>query len=350
MNGEEANGAPRSLRRVLFFNRHGLLRVSWRLAIVLLVAAALSVAFTLLSVPVVSLLQERGGPEGFRGVPISVLLAGYLLTSVALYAASALLLFRFDRRPVAGLGLGLHEAWKHDLGIGFLLGAAVTSATVGALALSGSLAFGGAELGAARAARMALLHFALFAGVALSEELIFRGYFLQVLAEGIGKVPASLALSAGFGLIHLANEGGTPAGALATGAAGLLLSLAYFRTRSLWLPIGVHLGWNFFLGWVYSLPISGETLPLVPFRCKLIGPEWMTGGTFGPEAGAPAFIGMGVLAVFLARWRGLRVSRRAEEWCLPPEERCAARAATIPPGTTSPPEAEKTGGRTGTSC
>jgi membrane protease YdiL (CAAX protease family) len=142
----------------------------------------------------------------------------------------------------------------------------------------------------------------------------------------IGKIGAALLLSAPFGWIHAFNEGGTWAGALSTGSAGLLLSLAYFRTRSLWLPVGMHISWNFSIAWIFSLPVSGEKIPTTWFDATVSGPAWLSGGTFGPEGSVLAFLAMGVLASFFVRSRRIDPSPQSVAWVPPPEERKPERA------------------------
>ncbi len=66
--------------------------------------------------------------------------------------------------------------------------------------------------------------------------------------------------------------------------AGLFLAYAYLRTRRLWLPIGLHIGWNFFESTVLGFPVSGLSL-FGLLQNSLAGPDIYTGGAFGPEAG-----------------------------------------------------------------
>jgi membrane protease YdiL (CAAX protease family) len=247
-------------------------------------------------------------------------LAGYAVLVGSVFLAGAVLARFIDRRPIAGIGLGFHARWARELGLGFLLGAIFITAVTGTLAAAGWVSVARSGTAAAPWARGFLVQFVLFLEVALLEELLFRGYPLQALAEGIGKAPAAILLSAVFGVIHASNPGGNAVAALSTGCAGLLLSVAYFRTRSLWLPVGIHLAWNFVLGSVLSLPVSGERLSDTYLITEISGPEWMTGGAFGPEAGLPAFAAMGVLAAYLGFSRRVFPAPEAISWYPSPEE------------------------------
>ena len=93
-------------------------------------------------------------------------------------------------------------------------------------------------------------------------------------------------------------------GALGVTLAGLFMAYAYLRTRQLWLPIGIHIGWNFFEGPLLGFPVSGiGTFQLV--RNQIAGPTLFTGGSFGPEAGlvlVPALIFGTALVYFYTRF------------------------------------------------
>jgi membrane protease YdiL (CAAX protease family) len=93
-----------------------------------------------------------------------------------------------------------------------------------------------------------------------------------------------LLSSAVFALAHWFNPNLDWSGLLGLFLAGLFLAYGYLRTRQLWLPIGLHLGWNFFEGTLFGFPVSGQ------YQYQLIrqtgtGPDLITGGAFGPEAG-----------------------------------------------------------------
>jgi hypothetical protein len=94
------------------------------------------------------------------------------------------------------------------------------------------------------------------------------------------------------------------------GLVSITLSLAYYKTRGLWLPIGMHFAWNFTQTTIFGYPTSG--LPptgLSVFDLTQSGPAWITGGAFGPEGGILA-----TLAVIAGTWYILKSSRiRAEE-------------------------------------
>ena len=102
-----------------------------------------------------------------------------------------------------------------------------------------------------------------------------------------------LLTSVPFGLAHLDNPNVIPAVTFTnTAIAGVWLAVAYLRTRSLWLPLGVHWAWNWALGWFFGLPISGLNLVSHPLLKAEDGPRWLTGGSYGIEGGVACTIAL----------------------------------------------------------
>jgi len=142
---------------------------------------------------------------------------------------------------------------------------------------------------------------------AFREELLFRGILFRWIEEFSGSWAALLVTSALFGLAHIFNPGATwfSSFAIAT-EAGLLLGGAYMLTRNLWLPIGVHLAWNFTQGTIFGVPVSGGRAQGI-VEARLSGPELLSGAAFGLEASVISLVvctAAGVSFVWLAVRRG----------------------------------------------
>lgn len=119
---------------------------------------------------------------------------------------------------------------------------------------------------------------------ALYEELVFRAVVFRLLEESYGSWLALGVSSLAFGLLHLGSPGASLVGAMAIAIeAGLLLGAAFMLTRRLWLCTAIHLGWNAAQGAIFSAAVSGRAQRGV-FQGEFSGPEWLTGGQFGPEA------------------------------------------------------------------
>ncbi|MCR4407970.1 MAG: CPBP family intramembrane metalloprotease [Anaerolineae bacterium] len=144
-----------------------------------------------------------------------------------------------------------------------------------------------------------------FIAVAVHEEVVFRGYLVSNLAEGMDKVVAVMVSSLVFGAFHVLNPHASLIAIVNIALAGVVFAYAYLSSGNLWLPIAFHFSWNFFQGPVFSLPVSGIVMrsPLVIHPRP--GFDLITGGAFGPEAGLSGFVAL-VLA-----WAGLGLWSRA---------------------------------------
>lgn len=275
--------APRSLlARLLLSPQERRLRAGWR---VVLQAVVLLVFLTIVSVLVVlgaALLRI----DLFALPPLSLveLLPTALAVTLAVWFARRL----FDRRSVTSLGLAPGPHLLPDLLVGFAIpGAMMLTIFVLELALGWTRFDGWAwqTQSAGTVALSVLTGLAGFIVVGYQEELLNRGYYLQNIRQGMG-LGWGLFLSSGiFAVMHFGNPNFTWYASLpGLLAAGYFLAFGRMRTGQLWLPIGLHAGWNFFEGTVFGFPVSGiELAGLV--RQTPVGPAVFTGGAFGPEAG-----------------------------------------------------------------
>lgn len=218
-----------------------------------------------------------------------------LIQMLAAVAAFAFVGKVIERRPLAANGLGSRGLASGIVG-GFVLGALLISAVIGVQALAGWYVVDGVIWQQPAAWSGALI---LFLAVAAFEEVAFRGVLFRIIEEGLGSWLA-LAITAGFfGLIHLLNSNATFSGALGVVLGGVLFGAAYMLTRSLWLAIGIHWSWNFFLAAVFGAPSSGRSLEDSIVQSTIRGPELWTGGGFGPEAGLVLHIAVAVASVVI---------------------------------------------------
>lgn len=180
-------------------------------------------------------------------------------------------------------------AWAGALketGTGLLLGGAIFSIATAAVAL-----MGGFEVLGVRGAGQIWTMLAIAIVSSVTEETIFRGVFLRHFESLIGTWGALALTSALFGAGHIFNPDSSWFAALAIAVeAGIMLGAAYLLTRRLWLAIGIHAGWNFAQGWLFSIPVSGGDAPLGLLITRRVGPEWLTGGDFGLEASVVALV------------------------------------------------------------
>ncbi|HEY6824162.1 MAG TPA: type II CAAX endopeptidase family protein [Steroidobacteraceae bacterium] len=151
---------------------------------------------------------------------------------------------------------------------------------------------------------------------AVGEEIVFRGVVFRRLEGSLGTSIALIFSAAVFGLVHAGNAGASWISTLAIALeSGVLLGVAYAATRTLWLPIGVHFGWNFTEGGIFGAAVSGGQYQGL-IATPLSGPAWLTGGAFGPEASIPALIVSLCASAALAWYALQRGTWRPAPWRL----------------------------------
>jgi uncharacterized protein len=220
-----------------------------------------------------------------------------------------------DRRNFSGFGFHLSARWWLDLGFGLVLGAVLMTGlfllelAAGWIQVEDYLVTG--STGAIFPLAI-LAPIILYICVGISEELSSRGYQLKNMAEGLkgtrfgaagGIFAATLISSILFGLMHSANPNITLIAILNLMAAGIFLALGYILTGELAVPIGLHISWNFFQGNVFGFPVSGLDLVAAQFiSIRQGGPEWLTGGAFGPEGGLAGLGAMAAGCLLILLW------------------------------------------------
>jgi membrane protease YdiL (CAAX protease family) len=226
-------------------------------------------------------------------------LGGYLvgLTMGGLVAAAmanGLAMRIFPELPLVQLGLHWNQASARNMLLG--LAGGMGSAT---LVLGGAVLFRAAEFVASPDAganwRTVLFVPVLLLCGAMGEELLFHGFAFQVLLRQFGLFSAVLPIGVLFGLLHGNNPNATTLGVINTAGFGILFGLAFARSHDLWLPIGLHFGWNFTLP-LFGVNLSGITMkPTAVTLVWKVGPLW-SGGDYGPEA---SILTSGVLLLLL---------------------------------------------------
>lgn len=254
----------------LFLNSERQLRNGWWILIFFLVLAGFLV-------PAMVAAQENN-----RGVSIG-------LQAVIVTLASLLCQFG-RRRPLAELTGKVNTRWLQELCLGGLIGSALMLIPALILGIFGWVHWQWNPEGVSTLSSNLLL----FAGVAITEELLFHGFVFQRLIAGLGQRTAQLIIAAFFLLTHLSNPGMTGTVKLMAGMniflASILLGLTFIQTKSLAMPLGLHFMANFIQGSVLGFGVSGteQSGLLIPTFGEI--PAWLTGGQFGLEASLPELI------------------------------------------------------------
>jgi membrane protease YdiL (CAAX protease family) len=242
---------------------------------------------------------------------------GALLLAAVVLAAYSAYVRLMEKRAVTELS---GRRALPELGLGLALGALLFSVTIAVLAALDVYQVTGNN---GWRSMLAILPACVLAGVL--EEILIRGIVFRILEQWLGSWIALGISAVIFGGLHLLNPGATLLNAAAISIeAGVLLAAAYMLTRRLWLCIGTHIAWNFTQGGIFSVAVSGgESKGLL--QSRMVGPDWLTGGTFGAEASVIALVvclAAGITLIILsirkgnvmpARWAGNPVPRLKSE-------------------------------------
>lgn len=283
----------------IFFNDKGRLRSGWRFTFFIIVF--------IISMSIFS----RAASTFFRNLPIgydvNTLTARIFESGIGLFITIFLGWFCgkiFEDLPFRALGTWFTKFWFKDFMLGCLIGlASITFAVLFAMIFGGLRFQFNAEAGmTAIYLTLGISLIVYFFGAAF-EEAVVRGYIFQTLVRANLAWLAIILTSAFFALGHLANPNAEVFSSINTALAGVWLGIAYLKTRTLWLPFGVHLGWNWFQGSIYGIEVSGltdlSTAPLLREIDK--GPSWITGGDYGIEGGIACTVAL-ILSTLLIRY------------------------------------------------
>jgi hypothetical protein len=303
-----------------FFLLNGELRPIWRFFLSLvLIFLAYSVANPLA--------KEVSGHVLRAGAWYGIFSFTNLLLLTALLGSFKVMTQIFEHKPLGVVGLAFHPCWVRELCVGLGIGGIMMVSVGGVEALSGLARFARNPLPARAELAAGGGLFLLLIVAATNEELVFRGYPFQRLVESLGPVGAVTVSSAFFGLAHLGNAHHTWISTVNTMLVGVPLSIAYLRTRSLWMPVGMHFIWNYIQGFVFGLPLSGYTFSTSLLKAQVHGAAWLTGSNYGPEGGLVCtFVVVGG-GIFLFTSASIKMSRRMRELVFGPFADTAQSAA-----------------------
>jgi membrane protease YdiL (CAAX protease family) len=211
----------------------------------------------------------------------------------------------FDGRPPRETPLALDRHALRALGAGLAVGVALVVVVTLALAATGSYRVSMRACTLGDQGAFLASSFLLFFFAALVEELLFRGYPLFAVRDGVGFLSAIAASSLLFALAHAGNPNFGWEAMAGVAWIGVVLAVWVLATGTLWGAVGAHVGWNAALVAGAAIPVSGLSFRTPCHEAAVEGPAWLTGGGFGVEAGLVAAVAWGAVgAVVLARGRG----------------------------------------------
>lgn len=189
-----------------------------------------------------------------------------------------------ERRGFRSIGLRGPNPLRR-ISQGFVLGALMMS-----LGVLIPVAFGQYALGASEHAKLGmdaavflLPLLLIFVLQGSTEELVVRGYMLQMAGR---QVPASVAILGTSMVFSAMHRDAEIIPLLNIALYALFACFMAIRDGSLWQICGFHAGWNFFQGNIFGLPVSGhpEGTSLWNFGSATGSNDLWTGGAFGVEA------------------------------------------------------------------
>jgi membrane protease YdiL (CAAX protease family) len=293
----------------------GRLRAGWRLLAQIILAIVIVI-------PLGLLVRGLGFDSDYVG----------LFASASGIVLSIVLVGRFiDKRAFSEFGLQTTEGWKQELWVGTLTGIVAMSGiwlfqwVFGYIRMDG---FGWDRPSDQFWLMPIIGNMLLMMLVGFYEEYWTRGYQMKVLAEGMHFGPISprfavaiamVLTSILFGVLHAGNPNASMLSTVNISLAGIMLAMPYVLTGRLWVSIGLHFSWNFFQGAIFGFPVSGKTFRTAVVQTVQDGPDWFTGGAFGPEAGAIGLVAMTIITVWIyVRFRPQSIDEHVNHMITPP--------------------------------
>jgi len=285
-----------------FLDKDGHLRSGWRLAIFIIafficVQVTQVVLFLVLSAALHrSYNQLINGYWSIAAGHGSILFSAFVVG----WACGALM----EELPLRALGCTPHGGWLKNFALGTALGTASLLLAALFTTITRGIHFRFDPAGAGAIGQTLAVSLLVFMFAAAAEEMLFRGYPLQTLTRARLAWLGVFLTSLPFAAVHLRNPNVVPGFTfINTALAGIWLAVAYLRTRSLWLPLGLHWSWNWVQASLLGLPVSGiERISPAPLLKAInAGPDWLTGGAYGIEGGAACTLAL--LISTLVIWR-----------------------------------------------
>lgn len=278
-----------SVPRYVFYGPYGL-RAGWRLLIFIALVSALIIA------------TDWAVPRLLPGADATTLFLLFQVINFLIFLFASWVMARIEGRTIADYGLPWRRMFRSRFWQGVLLGFASVTGLLVALRAAGVFYFGGIALHGSDVWKWATIYALAFILVALREEFRARGYGLYTLAAGIGFWPAAIVSAAYFGYSHHLNSGEDWIGLFNAGAFGLLACFLLRRTGDLWMPIGLHMAFDWGETYFYGVANSGQTLPGHLLNSSSSGPAWLSGGTVGPEGSVLCTLLIVVVWLGCAAW------------------------------------------------
>ncbi len=270
----------------IFKNKYGEVRSGWKIVLTLIVMFALmNVVAIFIGIILGILMVAKESVMELYAIENSSLFfsVSIILQNLALIGSSMIIWKVFEKKKVTFMGLiNIKEGYK-ELGIGLLLGA-VTITIVGiVLLLIGEVKLVN-SLSKPNISYELLSGLIAFIAVGFGEEIFGRAYCMSVLKQTRNKYVILGVSSAIFAAMHLGNNGVSILALINLFLVGILFGYMFIKSGNVWMPIGFHITWNYFQGYILGFQVSGNEVKGI-YQLQNAGNSFINGGAFGPEGG-----------------------------------------------------------------
>ena len=214
-------------------------------------------------------------------VTASLLITATMATFAAACLANAITVRIYERSQLSALGLGWSASSSREFLLGLGCGAIGACLVLLLPVVEGAATFQKVPASEHLWSSLAFVSFVLLFG-AFGEEMLFHGYAFQLLVRRLGAFATILPAAVIFGLAHMDNPHSNLLGIGNTMLWGVLFGYAYLRTTALWLPVGLHFGWNVVLP-MFGQNLSGFTMGVTGYTLQWTAGNLWSGGDYGPE-------------------------------------------------------------------
>lgn len=273
-------------------NKYSEVRSGWKIFLVFLLTYALSFTISLVIGMVLGLafLTLGDGTLPFESKIIQNILSSDLGLMISTSLSNAIIILSciviwkiFEKKKVSGMGLtNLKEGYKEFIS-GLLFGTIAISIVAIILLLMGNVRLVN-SLSKPQLSVALLEGLILFIFVGFGEEILGRAYIMSVLKQTRNKWLVLIISSVIFAILHLGNNGISILAFINLFLVGLLFGYMFMKSKNIWMPIGYHITWNYFQGYIWGFQVSGITTSGL-YKIENINNNIINGGLFGPEGG-----------------------------------------------------------------
>lgn len=276
---------------MVFKNKSNEIRSGWKILVVFALTYGLSIIVSIILGIVLGVIGSATGNADYllTGNIASIMNNELIfLVSVALSNGvsiiSCIIVWRWlDKKKIREMGLTSIKSNSKEFLVGLVAGAITIS-----IVSIGIICFGNVEfVNSVNKPNISLsLVYGLiaFAFVGFGEEILSRGYIMSVLKQTRSKWVVLVGPALIFAMLHLANNGISILAFINLFLVGLLFAYMFMKSKNIWMPIGYHITWNYFQGYIWGFGVSGNDVQGL-YKIKNVSDNIINGGAFGPEGG-----------------------------------------------------------------